>query len=116
MNSCIGLLAVRGTMAAGDHLGRSVVIRHVEGREAGVDVWLHRGRRCIEVQRAAVALHVGNLPEAGDDARDAQVGRKVDPFDSTQCHGDASLGWQRRGSSAGDVDAATDAWRQRSRR
>ena len=63
---------------ARDHLGRPVVIGHVESREPGVDVGPHRRRRAIEIERPPVALHVGELPEPGEDARDGQIGRQVD--------------------------------------
>ncbi len=61
-------------------LGRPVVIGHVERREAGVDVDAKGPRRGLGVKRAAVALHVGDLPQAGQHAGDGEIGGQRDPF------------------------------------
>ena len=64
----------------GDHFGRAVVIGHVEGGESCLDVGAHCRRGTFEVQPPPVPLHVGQLPEAGEDARDGQIGRQVATF------------------------------------
>ena len=70
--------ALRGFAAtAGDDLGRSVVVGHVEGIEAGGGVVGEPARALRGVDVAArAALDVGHLPQAGDDARDLEPGRE----------------------------------------
>jgi hypothetical protein len=46
------------------------VIGHIERGESRVNVRAHGRRRAIEVEAPPVALHVGQLPKAGEDARD----------------------------------------------
>jgi hypothetical protein len=50
-----------------DHLGRAVVVGHVEGRQPRRDVGLHRRRGGGRVERTRLPLQVGDLPEAGQD-------------------------------------------------
>ncbi len=61
---------------AGDQLGAAVVIRHVERVEAAPRIGEQRRGRGFAVEFAAVALHVGDLPQADDDARDFEIGRE----------------------------------------
>jgi hypothetical protein len=56
-----------------DDLGRAVVVGHVEGGEAGVDIGAHGQGRLVHVELPAVAFEVRDLPQAVDDARDAQA-------------------------------------------
>ena len=74
--------------AAGDVLRAAVVVGHVEAVEAGRGIVGHGGGGGIEVEAAAVALHVGDLPEAGDDAADVETGGEGDAFRN----GHAALG------------------------
>jgi hypothetical protein len=65
---------------AGDDFGRAVVVGHVEGVEAGRRVVGHRRRALHGVEQRAATLHVGHLPQAGDDARDLQARREQRAF------------------------------------
>jgi hypothetical protein len=84
----------------GDELGRPVVIGHVEGRQARIHVWLHRGRRAIQIDRAAVTLHVGKLPEPGEHTRNGEIRRKVRAGNRRR-HGLATRAATRRTAHAG---------------
>ena len=53
---------------AGHVLGRAVVVGHVERRQPGLDIRPHRRRGGGEIDGPAVALHVGDLPQTGEDA------------------------------------------------
>jgi hypothetical protein len=50
------------------------MIGHVEGVEAGAGVSGQRGGALNRIQICASALHVGDLPQAGDDAGDFEAG------------------------------------------
>ena len=58
---------------SGHQLGAAVVIGHVEGVEAGIGIGAERVGRPVEVERRAVLLHVGDLPETRQDAADGEV-------------------------------------------
>jgi hypothetical protein len=66
--------------ASGDVLRATVVVGHVEAVEAGVGIARHRRGRVVEIEGAAPALHVSNLPQAGDDAADLEAGHKKKAF------------------------------------
>ena len=66
----------RREQRAGDDFGRAVVVGHVEAVEAGRGVVGQCGGALLRVERAAVTLHVGHLPQAGDQARDLQARRQ----------------------------------------
>ncbi len=63
---------------ARDDLGRTVVVGHVEGVEAGGGVPGHRAAGGDGVEQRAAALLIGHLPQAGDDARDLEAGGELD--------------------------------------
>ena len=67
---------------AGNDFGRSIVVGHIKGGETGLDVGFHRPSGCCRIQLAAFALHVGNLPEAGQDPRNAQIRGYVPSFNN----------------------------------
>ena len=69
-----------------NELGRAVVVGHVERREPGLHVRRHGSGRGVEVEHASVTLHVGDLPQAGDHARDRQAGRKSHTLRGQQGH------------------------------
>ena len=75
----------------GDQFGAAVVICHVEGVEPGVRVLGQTLCRSSGVQRPGVALHVGHLPQAGDEPRHMQVRCELYAFGSGYgedgCHG-----------------------------
>jgi hypothetical protein len=52
------------------------VVGHVEGGEAGVGVGGEVGA-ALRVEGGAVALEVGDLPQAGEGARDGQAGGEL---------------------------------------
>ena len=62
---------------AGDEFRAAIVIGHVEGVEAALGIGQQGRRRRLAVQLAAAALHVGDLPEAGEEAGDREIGGKV---------------------------------------
>ena len=59
-------------------LGAAVVVGHVEAVEAGLGIVGQWPPRPVGIEGAAVALHVGDLPQAGDDAADLEIGRQPD--------------------------------------
>ena len=61
-----------------DQFRAAVVVGHVEGIEARSGVFEHCRRSRLPVERRAVALHIGDLPEAGHNAADLESGRKRD--------------------------------------
>ena len=63
--------------AAGDDLGAAVVIGHVEAVEAGRGIAGHGRGTLVGIEGGAVALHIGDLPEAGDHAADLEIGREA---------------------------------------
>ena len=68
--------------------GRPIVIGHVERRQARGDVRRHGRGGALEIERAAVALHVGDLPQPGQHARDRQIRSELrfSAFDSHRRH------------------------------
>ena len=63
---------------AGDQFRAAVVVGHVERVEARAGVFEHGRRSRLRVEELAAALHVGDLPEAADNARDVESRRKRD--------------------------------------
>ena len=59
---------------ARDHLGRAVMVGHVEGGEPGVGVGGHRVGGRPGIERCPAPLLVGDLPEPGDDPGDPEAG------------------------------------------
>ncbi len=66
------------------------MIRHVEGVEARRRIGGERVGAARGIERPARALLVGDLPQAGDDARDREVGREGDA--GQRRHGRQALG------------------------
>ncbi len=64
--TCTRPAASSAVEAAGDILGAAVMVRHVEGVEAGLGIGGKVGGGALLIELLAVALHVGDLPEAGD--------------------------------------------------
>ena len=62
------------------------MVRHVETVEAGRRIGGERVGAAFGVERRAAALLVGDLPEAGEDARDREVGRERDPRERRRRH------------------------------
>src|SRR5690606_33177656 len=58
----------------------------VERRESGGDVLLHGGGADLGVERASAALHVGHLPQTGDDASDLETWRDYGSFDHDEVY------------------------------
>ena len=54
---------------------------HVEGGEAGVGVGGHGVGGALRVEGGAVLLEVGDLPHAGEGARDGEAGGERDAVD-----------------------------------
>ena len=67
-----------GQEPAGDQLCAAVVVGHVERVEARTGVFEHGRRSRLRVEELAAALHVGDLPEAADNAGDVESRRKRD--------------------------------------
>ena len=88
-------------------LGRPVVIGHVERGEAGVDVGAKRARGRLGVERAAVALHVGDLPQAGEHAGDGEIGGQRDPV-----HGGRQRHASYPGGSVAKRASRSTPWRR----
>ena len=65
---------------AGDQFGRAIMVGHVERVEAVADIGGKVVRRLFRVERRAPALHVGDLPQAGDDSADREAGRELGPL------------------------------------
>ena len=61
---------------AGNHLRRSIMIGHIKCGEPRLDIGRHRRRRRLQVQLAAVPLHIRDLPQSREHARDAQARRQ----------------------------------------
>ena len=71
-------LAPRRPVVSRDDLGGAVVVGHVEGGQARRDVALHGGGAVLGIELAAAALHVGDLPQPGQDPGDRQARRQRD--------------------------------------
>ena len=56
------------------------MVRHVEGREPGVGVGGHGVGSGRGIERIATALLVGDLPEAGNEPGDFELGREEGPW------------------------------------
>ena len=110
---------------AGDQLGAAVVVGHVEGVEAVRGIGLRAHRRPLGVERRAVLLDVGDLPEAADQPARSQARREGRCGQACPAFGDlagaATVGagrWReiacapRRGCRA----AAGAGWRRARRR
>ena len=54
----------------GDLFGGAVVVGHIEGGESCFGVSLHGAGGVVEVEGPVAPLHIGDLPEAGQDAGD----------------------------------------------
>ena len=67
-----------GAQVAGEEFGAAVVIGHVEAVEAVGEIGGECFGALVRVDRAGGALDVGDLPQAGDDARDVQAGGERD--------------------------------------
>ncbi len=78
--------AYRDSKPARDDFGAAVVVRHVEAVEAGRRIGGERVGAAFGVERRAAALLVGDLPEAGEDARNREVGRERDPRERRRRH------------------------------
>ena len=50
------------------------MVRHVERVEPGVGVFAERLARGVRIERRAVTLHVGDLPQPGEHPRHLQSG------------------------------------------
>ena len=72
-----------GRARPGDLLGRTVVVRHVERREARLAVRVHRARGGLDIDRA-LAFEVGDLPQSGQHPRDLQAGSEFPALRPTQ--------------------------------
>ena len=57
-----------------DFFGRPIVIGHVEGGEPVLHILGHGMRRRVAIKHAAIALHISQLPEAGQHAGDLETG------------------------------------------
>ena len=62
------------------------MIRHVETIEAGRRIVGQRIGAALGVERRAAALLVGDLPQAGQDPRNREVGRERDPRERRRRH------------------------------
>jgi hypothetical protein len=71
-------------VAADEQLRAAVVVRHVEGVESRVGVLAQCLAGGIRVERRAVALHVGDLPEADEHARHLEPGCERDARRTTR--------------------------------
>jgi hypothetical protein len=54
------------------------VVRHVERVEPGVRVFAERLAGGVRIERRPVALHVGDLPQAGEHPRYLEPGAELD--------------------------------------
>ena len=59
-------------------LGAAIVVRHIEGVEPGIGVLAEREGAGVRIERLAVALHVGHLPQAGEHPRHVESGPELD--------------------------------------
>ena len=71
----------------GDDLGAAVVIRHVERVKAAVGIVSEVIGDLVRVQTGTVALHVRDLPKAGQDAADDQFVGQAEPVRRCDGHG-----------------------------
>ena len=65
-------------IAAHEDLGAAVVVRHVERVEPRVGILAECLAGGVRIERPAVALHVGDLPQAGEHPRHLEPGRELD--------------------------------------
>src|SRR5688572_1388109 len=63
---------------AGNDFGAAIVVRHVECIEARLGIGLHLARQRQRIECASILLHVGDLPKAGEDAADLEIGCECD--------------------------------------
>ena len=62
------------------------MVSHVEAVEAALRIADHLRRGRVEVERAPVALHVGDLPQAGNDTADLKPASKLGSLCDGCCH------------------------------
>src|SRR5258705_11631789 len=67
-----------GQIPADEDLGAAVVVRHVECVEPRIGVLAERLAGGVRIERLAVALHVRDLPQAGEYPRHLEPGAELD--------------------------------------
>ena len=78
-----------------DQFGAAVVIGHVETVEAALGVVSKRTRRHRAIELRPASLHVGNLPQTGEQSRQLQTRGQFDTVrhDRTRAHDTPSATW-----------------------
>ena len=71
--------APKGVEPAGNVFCTAIVVGHVEGVEACLGIDRQLSRQSVEIEFPPILLHVGDLPEAGDQTADLEAGSKQDP-------------------------------------
>ena len=69
-----GALPVPLQQASGDQFGAAVVVRHIESVKPGTQIRRHGVGGMFRVEQIPVPLHIGDLPQTGDDGADFKAG------------------------------------------